>query len=47
MSSNFNEPDKGKTRCLFTFREFEKTAEKENSRGVLFRKVVSLEPEKV
>ena len=47
MSSGFNEPDKGKTRRLFMFREFEKTAEKETPGGVLFRKVVSLEPEKV
>ena len=28
MSSGFNESEKGGTRCLFMFREFEKTAEK-------------------
>ena len=43
----FNEPDKGKTRRLFLFREPEKTAEKKTPGGVLFRTVVSLEPEKV
>ena len=43
----FNKPGKGKTWRLFLFRESEKTAEKETPGGVLFRAVVSLEPEKV
>ena len=47
MSLSFNESDKGITRRLFMFREFEKTTEKETPGGVLFRIVVSLEPEKV
>jgi len=47
MSLSFNESDKGITRRLFMFREFEKTAEKETPGVSFFRKVVSLEPEKV
>jgi len=30
MSSGFNESEKGRTRHLFMFREFEKKAEKKN-----------------
>lgn len=47
MSSDFNESDKGRTRRLFIFREFEKTAKKKSPGGVFFRKFVSLESEKV
>ena len=37
MSSEFNESDKGRTRRLFMFREFEKIAEKKTPQ-IPFRK---------
>jgi len=46
MSSSFNEPDKGKTRRLFMFREFEKTAEKKTPGGSFFVKLCLASPKK-
>ena len=42
----FNEPDKGKTRRLFLFRESEKTAEKETPGGSFFVKLCLSSPKK-
>ena len=46
MSSNFNESDKGRTRRLFMFREFEKTAEKETPGMSFFVKLCLPGPKK-
>ena len=42
----FNEPDKGKTRRLFSFRESEKTAEKETPGGSFFVQLCLSSPKK-
>jgi hypothetical protein len=46
MSSGFNESDKGRTRRLFMFREFEKTAEKETPGVSFFVKLCLSGPKK-
>ena len=46
MSSGFNESDKGRTRRLFMFREFEKTAEKETPGMSFFVKLCLSGPKK-
>ena len=46
MSLSFNESDKGRTRRLFLFREFEKTAEKETPGGCFFVKLCLPSPKK-
>jgi len=46
MSSNFNDPDKGKAQRLFMFREFEKTAEKKTLGGSFFIKLCLASPKK-
>jgi len=46
MSSEFNESDKGRTRRLFMFREFEKTAEKKTPGGSFFVKLCLSSPKK-
>jgi len=46
MSSGFNEPDRRTTRHLFTFREFEKTAEKETHGVSFFIKLCLSSPKK-
>jgi len=46
MSSNFNEFDKGKTRRLFMFREFEKTTEKKTPGGSFFVNLCLSSPKK-
>ena len=46
MSSGFNESDKGRTRRLFMFREFEKTAEKETLGMSFFVKLCLSGPKK-
>jgi len=46
MSSGFNESDKGRTRRLFMFREFEKTAEKKTPGGSFFVNLCLSSPKK-
>ena len=46
MSFSFNESDKGKTRRLFMFREFEKVAEKETPGGRFFVQLCLSSPKK-
>ena len=46
MSLSFNEPDKGRTRRLFLFRESEKTAEKKTPGGSFFVKLCLSSPKK-
>ena len=46
MSLSFNDSDKGRTRRLFMFREFEKTAEKKTPGGHFFVKLCLSSPKK-